>query len=105
MNENRDFGKCSPQQMFDNPDLERDYIFDQLDKRDKQQNIKDLHLMSGSFVRYIIPRANGRKKRYQYSRECYKIANVNGNMYTLIARDCRDSNYRYVVKMAINLKI
>ena len=79
--------KCSPQQMFDNPDLERDYIFDQLDKRDKQQNIKDLHLTEGSFVRYIIPRANGRKKRYQYSHECYKIANVNGNMYTLIARD------------------
>ena len=79
---------CSPNEMFNNPDLEKEYIFKQLEKREKQEEIKDLHLTEGSFVRYIIPRSNGMtKKRYQYSHECYKIESVKGNMYTLIARD------------------
>ena len=79
---------CSPNEMFNDPDLEKEYIFKQLEKREKQEEIKDLHLTEGSFVRYIIPRSNGlTKKRYQYSHECYKIESVRGNMYTLIARD------------------
>lgn len=80
--------KCSPEEMFNNPELEKEYIFEQLERKEKQEeNIKDLHLKEGSFVRYILPKANGRRKRYQVSRECYKIESVNGNMYTLIARD------------------
>ena len=78
---------CSPKEMFENEELEKEYIFKQLEKKDKQENIKDLHLHEGSFVRYIMPRANGKKKRFQFSRECYKIESVNGNMYTLIAQD------------------
>ena len=78
---------CSPKEMLNNPDLEKEYIFDQLDKKDKQEKIKDFHLQKGAFVRYIIPRANGRRKRFQISRECYKIEEIKGNMYTLIARD------------------
>ena len=50
--------------MFDDPNLEKDYIFEQLEKKEKQENIKDLHLHEGSYVRYIMPRANGKKKRY-----------------------------------------
>lgn len=79
--------KCSPKEMFDDPSLEKNYIIDQLTKRDQQESIKDLHLNEGSYVRYIIPRANGRKKRYQYSHECFLIAKVSGNMYTLMAKD------------------
>ena len=78
---------CTPKEMFDDPSIEKEYIFKQLEKRDKQEGIKDLHLHEGSYVRYIIPRANGRKKRYQYSHECYLIAKVSGNMYTLMAKD------------------
>ena len=79
---------CAPIDMFNNPDLEKEYIFKQSEKREKQEEIKDLHLTEGSFVRYIIPKSNGMsKKRYQYSHECYKIESVRGNMYTLIARD------------------
>ena len=73
--------------MSNDPELEKEYIFKQLEKKDKQENMRDLHLHEGSFVRYIMPRANGKKKRFQYSRECYKIESVNGNMYTLIAQD------------------
>ena len=79
---------CAPIEMLNNPDLEKEYIFKQSEKREKQEEIKDLHLTEGSFVRYIIPKSNGmNKKRYQYSHECYKIESVRGNMYTLIARD------------------
>ena len=80
--------KCSPEEMFNNPELEKEYIFQQLEKKENQEeNIKDLHLKPGTFVRYILPRANGKRKRYQISRECYKIYSVKGNMYSLIARD------------------
>ena len=80
--------KCTPKEMFDDPDKEKEYIFEQLKKRDKQQGIKDLVIKEGSFVRYILPRSNGMtKKRFQYSWECYKVESVQGNMYTLIARD------------------
>lgn len=79
--------KCTPKEMFNDPDLEKEYIFKQLAKKEKQEELKDLHLHEGSFVRYIIPRANGKKKRYQYSHECYRIAKVKGNMYTLMAKD------------------
>lgn len=79
---------CSPIEMLNDPEKEKEYIFKQLDKREEQEEIKDLHLNVGSFVRYIIPRSNGKnKKRYQYFHECYKIYEVKGNMYTLIARD------------------
>lgn len=81
--------KCKPEDMFNDPDMEKEYIFKQLAKKEKQDTVKDFHLQEGAFVRYILPRANGlrSKKRYQISRECYKIEAVNGNIYTLIARD------------------
>ena len=79
--------KCTPKEMFENQELEKEYIFSQLDKKEKQEEIKDLYLKPGTFVRYILPRANGRRKRYQISRECYKIYSVRGNMYSLIAKD------------------
>ena len=80
--------KCTPKEMFDDANKEKEYIFEQLKKRDKQQGIKDLNIKEGSFVRYILPRSNGMyKKRFQYSWECYKVSSVKGNMYTLMAKD------------------
>ena len=80
--------KCTPKEMFDDANKEKEYIFEQLKKRDKQQGIKDLNIKEGSFVRYILPRSNGmHKKRFQYSWECYKVSSVKGNMYTLMAKD------------------
>ena len=80
--------KCTPKEMFDDADKEKEYIFDQLNKRDKQRGIKDLIIKDGSYVRYILPRNNGMtKKRFWYSWECYKVASRNGNMYTLMAKD------------------
>ena len=79
---------CSPKEMFDNIDLEKEYIFKCMDLSDKQRKIKDLIIPIGSYVRYILPRNDGiTKKRYQISRECYKIDDRRGNMYTLIAKD------------------
>ena len=79
---------CSPNKMFKNIDLEKEYIFKCLTLAEKQQKIKDLIIPVGSYVRYILPRHDGiHKKRYQISRECYKIEDRRGNMYTLIAKD------------------
>ena len=78
---------CTPYEMFNNPSLEKEYIFDQEDKREQQTSIPDMVLHKGDYVRYILPRANGRKKRFQYSWEAYRVVEVNGNMYTIAAKD------------------
>ena len=79
---------CSPKEMFEDKDLEKEYIFKCLEASDKQKRIKDLILPVNSFVRFILPRHNGiTKKRFQISRECYKIDERKGNMYVLIAQD------------------
>ena len=79
--------KCSPKKMFDNPELEKKYIFKCLEHQNKQQNIKNFILPINSFVRFIIPKNDKSKKRYQITRECYKIEDRKGNLYTLIAKD------------------
>ena len=80
--------KCTPQEMFDDEELEQQYIEQQLKRKHKQEDIRDFNLHEGSFVRYVLPKNDMKhKKRYQLSHECYKINTVKGNMYTLIARD------------------
>ena len=80
--------KMTPKEMFDDANKEKEYIFEQLKKRDKQRGIKDLVIKDGSYVRYILPPSNGMtKKRFWYSWECYKVASRNGNIYSLMARD------------------
>ena len=74
--------------MFNNPELEKEYIFKQLEHSENQKRISNLKLNVGGFVRYIMPQADGlKKRRYNTSKESYRIENVNGNMYTLIAKD------------------
>ena len=54
---------CTPQEMFNNKDLEKEYIFKCLEKAEKQRRIKNLILPAGSFVRYILPRHDGITKK------------------------------------------
>jgi hypothetical protein len=74
--------------MFENSELERDYIFDCLDKKEKQTTRSDFEIKPGSYVRYILPRHVGlKKKRFRVSPEYYKIDGKEGNMYILMAKD------------------
>ena len=49
--------------------------------------LKDFKLDKGVLVRYLIPRKVFGKRRYNVSRECYKIDDIAGNIYTIIAKD------------------
>jgi hypothetical protein len=74
--------------MFDDPQLEEEYIFKCIEKQEEQRKMKDYELPIGSFVRYILPKHDGiTKKRYQVSREYYKIDSKEGNNYVLMAED------------------
>ena len=89
----------SPSEMFSNPELEKEYIFEQLEHSESQKRVSNFKLDVGSFVLYIMPRiscdsgglsarADGlKKRRYNTSKDNYRIENVNCNMYTLIAKD------------------
>ena len=80
--------KCTPKEMFENLELEKEYIYKCLEHQEKQKRIKNLILPINSYVRFILPRHDGiTKKRFQISREKYKIEERKGNMYTLIAAD------------------
>ena len=80
--------KCTPQEMFNDHNLEKEYILKCMDKTENQKKIHNIVLPIGSYVRVILPRHNGiTKKRNQVSKECYKIDSRNGHMYTLIAKD------------------
>ncbi|KAH0790307.1 Integrase core domain containing protein [Histomonas meleagridis] len=80
--------RCTPNEMLKDPEKEKKYISKCLEAAENQHKIKDLILPVGAYVRYILPRHDGiTKKRFQISRECYKIDERKGNMYTLIAQD------------------
>ena len=50
--------------------------------------MKDFIIPKGSFVRYILPRRDGfKKKLYNLSPEKYLISGVEGNLYILMAHD------------------
>jgi hypothetical protein len=79
--------KCSPKEMFDDKDKEKEFIFKCMEKRDKQKRIEDFELKDNEFVRYVISRDPMNKKRYNVSNESYKIAGKEGNHYILEAED------------------
>lgn len=94
--------KCTPTDMLNDPKLEKEYIFEQLKLRDKRESRPDFNIEVGSFVRYILPRADGKtKKRYQISRECYKVEAKRGHTYILIAKDGTVKEFpRYRIMLA-----
>ncbi len=79
--------QCTPSEMFNSPELEKAYIFEQMRRRQVQQHINDFKLKRGMYVRYRLPRDGFAKKRSQYSLEQYPITDVKGDMYTLTASD------------------
>ena len=81
--------KMSPRKMYENPELEKEYIFKMIREKEKRiGSLNDFELQPGDLVRYILPRNDGlTKKRYRYSKEYYKIDSKNGSMYNLIASD------------------
>jgi hypothetical protein len=81
--------KCTPKEMFEDPELEEEYIFKCIEKQEeRERKVKDFELPVGTYVRYILPKHDGiTKKRYQVSREYYQIAAREGNMYVLMAKD------------------
>lgn len=46
--------KCTPQEMYNNPELEKEYIFQQEDLQEQQTKITDFKLKVGDFLRFII---------------------------------------------------
>ena len=79
--------RLTPEEMMKNPKLEEDYIKKCLERQNQQYGIKDFKLNIGDYVRYITDRDKFGKRRYNVSRECYKVEDMLGNIYTLIARD------------------
>ena len=78
---------CTPKEMFDDRELEKEYIYKCMDKNEKQKKIKDFELKDDEYVRFVIARDPMHKKRYQVSNESYKIVGKEGNHYILSARD------------------
>ena len=80
---------CSPKEMFDNEQLEGQYIAKRLKQRTIQDNIKDFNLEPGTYVRYRMNDDDlaGHKRRSQISREKYIISKRIGPRYLLEASD------------------
>jgi hypothetical protein len=80
--------KCTPKEMYNDPELEKDYIFKCLEQKEKQETRADFEIKPGTYVRYILPRHDGlKKKRFRVSPEYYKVDGKEGNNYILMARD------------------
>jgi hypothetical protein len=79
---------CRPIDMFNNADVEREYIWRNIDRQDERELIKDFRLKNGTYVKVRLERHSliG-KKRSQYSKECYIIKGTNGNLYNVYAED------------------
>ena len=79
--------KLTPVEMMNNPELEDKYIKQCLERQNQQYGIKDFRLKVGDYVRFITDRDKFGKRRFNVSREAYKIDDVLGNIYTLIGTD------------------
>jgi hypothetical protein len=73
----------TPKKMFDDQDLEKEYVFKMMNKSKKVERLND-----GEKVRIITPSARYlEKKRYRFSPEYYKISGMDGNMYNVQSAD------------------
>ena len=79
--------KCSPKEMFNDKEKEKEYIFKCMKKRENQRRIQSFELKNGERVRYVIGRDPMEKKRYNVSNESYVIAGKEGSHYILQAKD------------------
>lgn len=80
--------KCSPSEMYNDADLENEYIKKCLRQRAIQDQIKDFNLPEGSYVRYKMNAHDVKgKRRTQFSKEKYIITKRLGCRYVLQAKD------------------
>jgi hypothetical protein len=77
----------TPQEMKDDPKLERKYIIRKLYARERRQKLTDFDLKEGALVRYILERDPMKKHRYKISPEYYKISGKDGLSYIIMAKD------------------
>ncbi|KAI5515648.1 hypothetical protein TVAGG3_0480200 [Trichomonas vaginalis G3] len=102
----RGLGGHSPNEMLNDPKLEKEFIFKGLVMRDKQEKMPGFKLHEGDKVKIEIPkydpyentidskngkatgtRIRGRKNRRRYTREYYEVLGQDGKMYKLKAED------------------
>ncbi len=84
---------ATPLEMYTNPDLEKEYIYECLEHKHSQTRISDFSLKIGQHVRIRLGRGGLGKKRYQYSREKYIISDIRGNMYVVSSKDGNERAY------------
>ena len=80
---------CSPKKMYEDENLEKEYIAKCIKQRAIQDCIKDFKLEPGTYVRYKMNDYDlaGHKRRSQLSREKYVIHKRLGSRYLLQAPD------------------
>jgi hypothetical protein len=79
--------KCTPQEMFDNKELEIKFIYRNQKHKNNQRGIRDYHLMPGDFVRYRMNKDPLSKHRYRYSPESYVVVGKERAHYIIQAQD------------------
>ena len=77
--------KCKPVEMFNNKELEKEYILKMQSKRENQMRIKNFEIPIGAFVRYVIDKDPLSKRRFRMSPDSYKVIAKEGNHYVLQA--------------------
>ena len=93
---------CSPAEMYNNPELEREWIRKRQKFQTIQKNIKDFEIPIGSYVRYRMNSDDlaGGKRRSQFSLEKYRVIKRVGNRYVL---QSTDSNGGFITKSRFEL--
>ena len=88
--------------MYDNPELEKEWIQRKSKLRKIQDNIEDFNLPNGTYVRYRMNQDDlgGKKRRSQFSREQYEVIGRVGARYVL-----KDKSGRKLTKSRYELII
>ena len=77
----------TPKQMYENRDIEDRYIVSKLRAKHNVLNRDGYALRENDYVRYQLGKDPLKKRRYRWSRECYKIGGKEGNLFILKAAD------------------
>lgn len=83
---NRSIG-CSPNDMFNDVDKEKEFILRCQRIMSARNRIKDFNFKIGDFVRYRLSKKVFDKKRFMYSPESYKVSDKDGNNFIIVSRD------------------
>jgi hypothetical protein len=75
----------TPEEMAGNEEAEKDYIIEKLYEVERRHKIADYDLPVGSWARYMVPRDQMQKRRWQLSEDFVWITNKQGNSYVCMA--------------------